>query len=193
MQALKSPTLVMEPSFKPAPDFGVMPILPCVVLTKTPVNTKPGGEFRILAVDDEEHELDTLNELLSKPGRKVIKTTSPEKALTLFDSERPDCVIADYKFPEQQKTGLDVVYDIREKITKNVRVGFAVDEHYPGNVVEEVDRRMASVALRTNQSRRYIENGVNRIPDGVRLFAKGFDDPLIQQWVEALEKRKNTV
>jgi CheY-like chemotaxis protein len=62
----------------------------------------PGGEERVLLVDDEEPQVRTLRGALERLGYRVVGKTDPQQALELFRSEPGsfDLVITDENMPK---------------------------------------------------------------------------------------------
>jgi len=54
---------------------------------------------QILVVDDELEHLNALCELLQGGGYQVLRTSRPERALAIAESQRPDLVITDWDMP----------------------------------------------------------------------------------------------
>ncbi|HET7342259.1 MAG TPA: sigma-54 dependent transcriptional regulator [Methylomirabilota bacterium] len=57
------------------------------------------AEPRVLVVDDEPDMVDNCVRILRRAGYRCLSTTDPERALTMLESDRPDCVITDLKMP----------------------------------------------------------------------------------------------
>lgn len=68
--------------------------------------------MKLLAVDDEVELCELLEEFFSLEGFEVLTAQSGEKALALFEAERPGAVILDIKMPGL--SGLEVLRRIRE-------------------------------------------------------------------------------
>ncbi len=67
----------------------------------------------ILIVDDDELVLESLKLVLKEAGHKVRSSTSPEKALSIFDRHPIDLVITDMKMPGM--SGIELLERIKKK------------------------------------------------------------------------------
>jgi DNA-binding NtrC family response regulator len=68
--------------------------------------------MKILVVDDEAELCELLEEFFSLEGFEVITAQSGEKALALFEAERPAAVVLDIKMPGL--SGMEVLRRIKE-------------------------------------------------------------------------------
>jgi two-component system response regulator MtrA len=68
---------------------------------------------RILVVDDEEWVRELVGRYLEEAGFDVVTAADGRKALTQFDSQRPDLVILDWMLPGLD--GLEVATRIRKE------------------------------------------------------------------------------
>ena len=60
---------------------------------------KTENRFKILVVDDDENVREVLADLLLLEGHEVLLAEDGEKALSLFEQERPDLIITDLGMP----------------------------------------------------------------------------------------------
>ena len=60
---------------------------------------QPGGQGKILVVDDDPMTLRSVRDSLSKSGYTPLVTGDPEEALRLFDAERPALALLDLVLP----------------------------------------------------------------------------------------------
>jgi PAS domain S-box-containing protein len=72
----------------------------------------PTGSERVLLIDDEEDQLQTVRSVLERLGYKVVTSTDPQDALALFraDSRAVDLVITDQTMPRM--TGMKVAEEL---------------------------------------------------------------------------------
>ena len=71
----------------------------------------------ILIVDDEHDVLTAFAAVLRHEGYAVRTATTPEKALQMLDSERPDLVLLDINLGNMDQTdGLDLLRQMRERL-----------------------------------------------------------------------------
>jgi DNA-binding response OmpR family regulator len=66
------------------------------------METRAVAPRRILVVDDEPLVCDSIERMLAFDGHKVEMTTSGKEALALFDKDKFDLVIIDYRMPEMR-------------------------------------------------------------------------------------------
>ena len=74
---------------------------------------EPGGQLRILLVDDEQLVREELGGLLEDEGYKVVTAADGEEGLALFRREQPDMVISDVRMPRLD--GLSLTAAIRQE------------------------------------------------------------------------------
>lgn len=75
--------------------------------------------YKIFIIDDEQAICDGLLEILNEEGYKVFAYTSGGEALELFNKEKPDLCIVDFKMPDTN--GLEVIKKIK-KIKSDVKI-----------------------------------------------------------------------
>lgn len=94
-----------------------LPSLPVTATTAQTIKHHPIAPRRILIVDDEETVAVTLQEgLNSLPNCEVVTTTKTKQALRLFEEQRFDLLITDYKMPVMD--GLNLATHIRRMSPK---------------------------------------------------------------------------
>ena len=94
-------------------------VLPCS--TKTPTSPRatvdlkvaPSGSGRVLVVDDNEDVGSFAETLLTELGYKVVRASSGEEALGLFDQSGADCVFTDIVMPGMD--GLALADELRSR------------------------------------------------------------------------------
>ncbi len=64
-------------------------------------------KLTVLIVDDDEYVVDAMSAFLNVKGFNVLKSLSAKSAITLFENEKVDIVITDYKMPEMD--GLELL------------------------------------------------------------------------------------
>ena len=69
--------------------------------------------YRILLVDDRMENLLTLENVIEKEGRKIIKAASGNEALKIALSEKIDLILLDVQMPEMD--GYEAMKEIRKK------------------------------------------------------------------------------
>jgi CheY-like chemotaxis protein len=69
------------------------------------------GQKKVMMVDDEEAFLEIMSSRIESWGYKVISATNGYEALELFNKDRPDAVIIDFKMPEMD--GVQLLMKIR--------------------------------------------------------------------------------
>ena len=69
-------------------------------------------KFKILLVDDEEHQREPIRGFLSKKGYDVNAAASVNEALSYFALNPVDIVITDFKMPD--KTGADLLSECKK-------------------------------------------------------------------------------
>lgn len=74
---------------------------------------------RILIVEDEPHSSDFYQAVLKRAGYVVAGAANSGEALKLYKSFRPDLILLDLKLYEDERTGFDVLADIRERQKDN--------------------------------------------------------------------------
>ena len=72
----------------------------------------PGGQVRILAVDDEPQALWLLRNILSEHGYKLVGTGNPDEMMRLVEAEQPHLVLLDLMLPGS--SGFELMGRIRE-------------------------------------------------------------------------------
>ena len=75
----------------------------------------PGGEMRILIVDDEEELCEALKDFFEYKGYEVYTSDTGEKALEVVNTQSPNWVLLDIKLPDI--SGLDVLKEIKRRTT----------------------------------------------------------------------------
>lgn len=77
--------------------------------------------FTILVIDDDDLVLDTLTELLSAHGHRVLPAPTGRDGLALARAEHPDLILVDYHMPEMD--GLAVVKGLKgDTATRHIPV-----------------------------------------------------------------------
>jgi CheY-like chemotaxis protein len=79
-----------------------------------PPRMPPPHPWVILLVDDEPDTLDSIKETveLSMPGTRVLAVPTAREGLDLLDTERIDCIIADFRMPGMD--GIEFLYQARK-------------------------------------------------------------------------------
>ncbi|MFO1251831.1 MAG: diguanylate cyclase [Inhella sp.] len=76
---------------------------------------------QILVVDDELEHLSALCELLQSGGYQVLRTSRPERALAIAESQRPDLVITDWDMPGL--SGIELIRQLKaHEATRDIPV-----------------------------------------------------------------------
>ncbi len=76
---------------------------------------------QILVVDDELEHLNALCELLQGGGYQVLRTSRPERALAIAESQRPDLVITDWDMPGL--SGIELIRQLKaQPATRDIPV-----------------------------------------------------------------------
>jgi DNA-binding response OmpR family regulator len=70
---------------------------------------------KILVVDDEPEVANSLAQILDKEGYEVITAGDDAEALYYYDESQPDLIILDIRFGPDERMGLDILKEIREK------------------------------------------------------------------------------
>lgn len=74
---------------------------------------EPGeNQRRILVADDNRYVNDIMTEMLREAGYEVLPVFDGLSALRLFDEQRPDLTLLDYRMPEMD--GIDVLREIKQ-------------------------------------------------------------------------------
>jgi two-component system response regulator AtoC len=68
-------------------------------------------EKTILVVDDEPEYIRLLSKFLEVQGYRSLLAENGGQAMTIYESERPDLVLLDYRMPEE--TGLEVLRNLK--------------------------------------------------------------------------------
>ncbi len=90
------------------------------------------NDAKILIVDDEEHILFILTELLIKQGYQVIKAKDGRTALNIFRQKQPQIVLLDYKLPDL--SGIEIL----KKITSDQKYSEVIMMTAHGNIEQAV-------------------------------------------------------
>jgi two-component system alkaline phosphatase synthesis response regulator PhoP len=78
---------------------------------------------KILFVDDQEHILELVKEILEKEGHKVITVTSGKQCLKLLETMKPDLILMDVMMPGM--TGKETIERIRANSkTKHLKIAY---------------------------------------------------------------------
>jgi DNA-binding response OmpR family regulator len=70
--------------------------------------------IKILVIDDEEDILIETKEILEKKGFNVLTALDSDKALELFQKERPKICLIDIHMPKSRLDGVEVLEEIRK-------------------------------------------------------------------------------
>lgn len=70
--------------------------------------------IKILVIDDEEDILIETKEILGKKGFNVFTALDSDKALELFQKERPRILLIDIHMPRSRLDGVEVLEEIRK-------------------------------------------------------------------------------
>ena len=81
-------------------------------LVSTRESKEMRGRVRVLAVDDDPHDLRYVRDTLVRSGYAPVVTGEPEEALRLLEKERPELVLLDLMLPG--KDGIELMKDILE-------------------------------------------------------------------------------
>jgi len=70
--------------------------------------------IKILVIDDEEDILTETKEILEKKGFSVFAAPDSDKALEIFQRERPNICLIDIHMPRSRLDGIEVLEEIRK-------------------------------------------------------------------------------
>jgi Na+/proline symporter/signal transduction histidine kinase/ActR/RegA family two-component response regulator len=87
--------------------------------------------FTALCIDNEPEILAGMRALMSRWGVRVLTAVDAAEAITLFERERPDVILADHRLGEGEMDGLDLLQSMRRDGIEPVPGALVTADHSP--------------------------------------------------------------